>query len=237
MTWRDHCKGFAVQRRMLGRGECDQDGNCLYLVCNYERIPIRIVKKPEEVPEGWTPSGTVEWVESVLGRTVVPDYFPTFATNWIKRRIWYETKWPLRKVFIKPADRHKRFNGFVTSGRYRKKKRGPYVCSDIVTFQDEWRYYVVYGKLIGGYWYAGIGDEEKPAPEIDIQYPADWCGTADFGRLTSGEIALVECHPPFACGWYGKKHEEYAEFLTLGWKWLKEQGSMLDEQKTPIRDG
>ena len=46
----------------------------------------------------------------------------------------------------------------------------------------------------------------------------------DFGMLENGKIELIESHHPFACGWYGKNHEEYAKFLTLGWKWINDTG-------------
>jgi hypothetical protein len=147
---------------------------------------------------------------------------PFFTAFFYTRKIWIEYKWPLKKISIKPADHHKRFTGFVTSGTYSGKKKGPFVCSDIVHFKNEWRYYVSYGRLIGAYWYWGDMDDPIDAPKIDIKFPCDWCGTADFGELEDGRIELVECHPPFACGWYGRKHEEYAEFLTLGWRWIKE---------------
>jgi hypothetical protein len=216
MNWKNYCKGFAVQKT-----HCDWEGKCLAIVGALEQIPCKLVHTPKEVEEGWIPSGTVPWVTSILGKEVKPDYFPIFLKNWVSRKIWTEEKWPLSKIFIKPADRHKRFTGFITSGKWRGKKKGPFVCSEIVKFVDEWRYYISYGKVLGGYWYWGDGDEPKEAPDLNIIYPDNWCGTADFGMLDNGKIELIECHPPFACGWYGKKHEQYAEFLTLGWQYLK----------------
>lgn len=218
MNWKDYCKGFAIQQTRN-----DWEGKSLSFVAALEKIPTRLINNPKMVEDGWVPSGTVPWVTSVLGRPIVPDYFPEFLKkDWVKRKVWYQEKWPLYRTFIKPADRHKRFTGFITSGRWSGKKRGPYWCSEVVNFVDEWRYYVSYGKLLGGYWYWGNGDEPKDAPDLNITYPDNWCGTADFGMMEDGSIELIECHPPFACGWYGKKHEQYAEFLTLGWKWIKE---------------
>lgn len=219
MNWKDYCKGFAIQKT-----HCDWEGKALTIVGCMHQIPHKLIYDAKQVPDGWIPSGTVPWVTSVLGKEIIPDYFPSFLSPWVTRRVWFTDKWPLERVFIKPADRHKKFNGFITSGKYSGKKRGPYVCSEVVSFQDEWRYYVAYGKLIGAHWYWGNGDNPKEAPQINVQWPANWCGTADFGILTDGRIELVETHPPFACGWYGKKHEEYAEFLSFGWKWLKDGG-------------
>jgi hypothetical protein len=219
MNWKEHCKGFAIQK-----SRNDWEGKCLSIVGCMQQIPCKLILDATQIPDGWVPSGTVEWVERALGTVVIPNYFPLFLKSYVTRTIWLTDKWPLKKVFIKPSDRHKRFNGFITTGRYNKKKRSPYVCSEIVSFQNEWRYYVSYGKLIGAYWYLGVDDIPVDAPKLNIDWPENWCGTADFGTLPDGKLELVEAHPPFACGWYGKKHEEYAEFLTLGWKYLKEKG-------------
>lgn len=216
MNWKDHCKGFAYQR------EFDWESKCLSLVSALNNIPCKKIVEVEKVTEGWVPSGTVQWIESILGKSIKPNYFPEFLKQYVTRKIWELDKWPLEKVFIKPSDIHKRFTGFVTTGTYYKKKKPPFICSSIVSFENEWRYYVSYGKLIGAYWYNGRVDEVVEAPKLDIEWPKDWCGTADFGTLSDGRIELIEAHPPYACGWYGKKHEEYAEFITLGWKWLKE---------------
>lgn len=58
------------------------------------------------------------------------------------------------------------------------------------------------------------------APELHIEIPADYCGALDFGMLPTGELALIEANSPYACGWYGKKHELYVDWLIKGWKYL-----------------
>jgi hypothetical protein len=218
MNWKNYCNGFAIQKTLT-----DWEGKSLSIVGALQQIPVKMIYRSKDVPEGWVPSGTVPWVSEVIGETITPDYFPKFLSKWVTRNVWTQDKWPLEKVFIKPSDRHKRFTGFITSGKYHGKKKGPFICSDIVKFTNEWRYYIAYGKLIGAYWYWGDDDEPINAPSLDIQWPENWCGTADFGSFENGDIELIESHPPFACGWYGQKHEEYAEFLTLGWKWIKEK--------------
>ena len=225
MNWRDYCEGFLIQKQCN-----DWEGKSLTIVGALNNIPVRFVNKittdeTDKLKNGWVPSGTVPWISSIIGEEIKPNYFPKFLSKWVTRKIWNEEKWPLRKVFIKPSDRHKRFNGFVTSGNYCGKKKGPFICSEIVNFTNEWRYYVAYGKLIGAYWYWGNNDEEIEAPKLNIEWPEDWCGTADFGELDGGRIELIESHPPFACGWYGKRHDDYACWLSLGWHWLfKERG-------------
>lgn len=218
MDWKQNCKGFALQK-----GYLDWEAQALSIFCVINNIPFLRVHNKQKIPENWIPSGTVKWIESILDNTIPPDYFPKFLRqNWIKRKIWYQEKWPKEKVFIKPANKHKLFDGFIISGKWGERKQGPFWCSEIVDFKHEWRYYISYGEIIGGYWYQGKNEEDqKEAPDLKINYPIDWCGTADFGELTDGTIELIECHPPMACGWYGKRHEEYAKFLTLGWQWLK----------------
>jgi len=38
--------------------------------------------------------------------------------------------------------------------------------------------------------------------------------------LYNGKLALVEANHPFACGWYGKEHEIYLEWLSKGWEYM-----------------
>ncbi len=205
-------------------GSNDHETNTLGLWCNLHKIQYRHFRKASEVPKDWVPSGTVPWVESVLGRLVRPDYFPEFLRPYFHRKIWTQAKWPYgHRVFIKPADQHKRFTGFVTSGTWKGKKRGPYWCSEIVSFTNEWRYYVTNGSVVDARWYWGDQVNTPPPPTLDVQWPSDFCGTGDFGTLADGRLALVEAHPPFACGWYGRlgEGEIYARWLCAGWASLK----------------
>ncbi len=214
--WKNHCKGFAIQR-----GQCEWEGKCLIYVGIYHKIPSRLIYDAKDVIEGWVPSGTVQWVSKIIGENIIPDYFPNFLSRWITRKVWRDNKWPGKNIFLKPADKYKRFDGFITD-EMSKRKKGPFWCSEIVNFQNEWRWYIAYGEVIGAYWYKGILDEPVEAPTLDITWPKNWCGAVDFGILENGKIELIESHHPFACGWYGKKHEEYAKFLTLGWKWIQD---------------
>lgn len=176
----------------------------------------------KNIPNDYIAVGNVEWCVSVLGKNITPDYYPIFLQNHLFRNVWKTDKWPLgEKVFVKPADIYKRFTGFITNGGYKGKKRGPYWCSDIVKFENEWRYYIADGKTLCGEWYWGDDINTPIAPELNIDIPTNWCGTLDFGQLSTGELALVEAHHPFACGWYGKNHELYVEWVVKGWNYLK----------------
>ena len=221
------CDGFALQRH-----HCCPEEKALSFYALKHDIPFKWLQLPSQVPDGWVPCGTLKWMTACIGRTVLPNYFPGFMGRFVTRKVWREDKWPLRKVFIKPADEHKRFDGFVAHGTYSKKKRGPFWCSEIVSFVDEWRYYVANGKLLGAHWYTGKGaDLPQPpvAPAIDVEYPQGWCGTVDLGTLPDGRAELVEAHPPFSVGWYGSDEEEFARFTVAGWRWLMERRDMGEE--------
>ena len=168
--------------------------------------------------------GSVEWCERFLDPKPVPDYYPMWARDFMYRHTWRSERWQIGKiVFIKPADRYKRFTGFVTKDwGCTGKQRGPYMVSTPVKFTQEWRYYVAAGEVLTAGWYDGT-DEDEPAPTIEM-FPEHVYGAVDTGRLSTGDLALVEYQHPYACGWYGDSsdHKKYVDWLIAGWAWLKE---------------
>ena len=215
--------GFALQKHHTA----DKEDRAILNYCILNDVPYKRCSKPEDVPTGYIPCGTVEWCENFLSKDVtVPDYYPDFLKNHLFRKVWQTDKWPLGdRVFIKPSDRHKRFTGFITTGGYRKKKKGPYWCSEIVKFVNEWRYYVAEGRIFTGEWYDGDPINTPDAPKLNVSIPSNYCGALDFGILTTGELALVESHPPYACGWYGKDYKLYVEWIIKGWEYLNKGAS------------
>ncbi len=216
-------KGFAIQLAQMSQFNTKEETSVI-TYCILRKIPYKFCKKPDDRPEGFIPVGKVEWCDAFLPREKsVPEYYPEFLKDHLFRKVWKTDTWPMtRGIFVKPADRHKRFTGFVTFGGYRKKKRGPYWCSEVVSFLNEWRYYVANGKVLVGEWYDGDQEATPEAPELKIDIPADYCGALDFGMLTTGELALVEANSPYACGWYGKNNDLYVEWLIKGWEYLNE---------------
>ena len=188
------------------------------------RYTCRKFQNAKDVPPDFIPCGSVEWCETILGKHVVPDYYPSFLQEHLHRKIWQTTTWPIGEhVFIKPSDRYKRFTGFVTNGGYRKKKKGPYWCSNVVKFENEWRYYVSNGKVLTGEWYSGDEEGTPDAPQLEITLPDGYCGALDFGMAIFADykvLTLVEANHPFACGWYGKKHDLYAQWIIDGWNYV-----------------
>jgi len=186
-------------------------------------IELHYFNRAIDVPEDYIPQGDIGWVTSVLGFVPRPDHYPPFLLHLLYRKIWKAEKWPMEKgIFIKPYDKPKRFSARITTGTYKGKKKGPYWCSEKVTFINEWRYYFVEGKQVYAGWYIG-NDEDQEPPELNIDIPKDWCGCIDMGFLSTGEFALVECNSPYAVGWYGSLNNAsiYVDFLIKGWAYLK----------------
>lgn len=215
---------FAIQPHYQDRGVTAVASLCTTRIC-----------KDGKLQDGEVPLGSVEWTQKILGRLVEPDYFPDFLKDHIHRKVWRADKWPIgTRCFIKPAKGHKLWKAKVYSGRgYAGKKPGPYLCSEVVRFRNEYRYYVSDGKVLSGWWYWGDsqdteqqheGDMPPDAPQLAaIEFPDGYCGAVDFGELwETGELALIEANAPFSCGWYGDhKHVmDYVEFLSKGWEYL-----------------
>ena len=200
------------------------------LLFNYPKESFKYSARDEY--NGEIVVGSVEFVEQYIG-VKRPNYFPLFLkkANYLQRHVyWVESLEDLYDdyfYFIKPADRHKRFDARIVSGEDKYEpvfyswQTGPYWVSDIVQFKNEWRYYVADGKVLTAYWYLG-DEEEVDAPKLNIDWPEDFCGAVDFGRLSTGEIALVENNLPYACGWYGPHSEGkvYGEWLDKSWNYV-----------------
>lgn len=219
---------FAIQADKVN----DFEEKVIKLFCMMNNIPYKIFIKASDVqsyPNDYIiPFGSTKWFELCTNWKIIPNYYPEFLSSWLGRKVWQADSWPLnQKVFIKPADSHKRFNGRITTGGYHGKKRGPYWCSEIVHFVDEWRYYIADGKVIYAGWYIGSTDEDKPAPDLDISWPTDYTGAVDFGRTDDNRILLIEAHEPYSCGWYGRvnDYQIYGNWVIKGWDYLKNKYS------------
>lgn len=164
--------------------------------------------------------GSVEWCQDALGFAPRPDFYPNWLIEWRHRGIVADTYCPRFRnpMFIKSMDGYKLAPVRILEPGEMLPLN--WMASEVVKFDQEWRYYVADGELLAAGWYSG-GDEYEPAPELGIKWLKGWCGAVDFGRLHTGEIALVECHHPFACGNYleASECEQWAMWLELGWQW------------------
>ena len=214
--------GFASQK---GRNSFKEEIAIIhYSIMN--KIPYKFYKNKEDVPINYIPVGSVEWCEQFLNKDIIiPDYYPQFLNQYLFRKIWKTNKWPTEKVFIKPADHFKKFTGFVIK-EDSKKNRGNFWCSEVVNFENEWRYYISNSKVVAAEWYKG-NNEQLEAPKLNIVFPDNYCAAIDFGILDNGNLALVEAHLPYACGWYGKNYNIYAEWIINGWNYIKLIGGCI----------
>jgi hypothetical protein len=208
--------GFGIQK-------CRTSYREEIIVLNYcilNRIPYKFCKKATDLPKDFIPVGSTKWCENFIDKNrIIPDYYPLFLKDYMFRKVWKTNKWPNSNVFIKPSDRFKRFTGFVINGES-KRKRGPFWCSEVVTFINEWRYYILNGEIIAAEWYSGDEINEPEAPQLNINIPNSYCGALDFGLLNTGKLALVEANFPYSCGWYGKNDKLYIKWLINGWKYM-----------------
>lgn len=210
-------KGFAIVLNDLS-----VEALGLRMYCLSKDIELKKVSFDKNCPDGYVPLGSVEWCLKSLGRNIEPDYFPAWAKDHLYRKVWKQNSWIAdKKLFVKPADVYKRFTGFVISENS-KQKDGDLIYSEVVSFENEWRYYVSYGQILCSGWYAGNEEDMPDPPELNINIPKEYCGALDFGTLPDGKIALVEAHHPFACGWYGEKQEEHMFFQWIvdGWDYM-----------------
>ena len=219
-------KSFAIQENFSDRG-------VVSIIVNYK---YRILKNIEGLKEDEIPYGSVEWIEKILNKNITPNYFPNFLHKFIHRKWRVSNDWPYgEKCFIKPNYRHKAWQGFVYNGEEDiKPKQGPYLIQEVVRFRNEYRYYVVNGKVLSGWWYWGDslndkqiheGENIPDAPKLPkIDWPKSFCGAVDFGELyDTNKLVLIESNFPYSCGWYGEhsNHKDFAEFLEKGWLYVK----------------
>lgn len=172
-------------------------------------------------------SGSVETVQTYLKRTFKPNYFPSWALPFAGRSISYvENLAELPKVpsFLKPSDFLKRFDGFLWNGIDELNEVPPFEVQSPVEVLSECRYYVTSGQVVAKGWYSPtlIDEIESPPLPRDLSIPASWSGTIDCGKTTENDSIIIECHSPFACGWYG----ESSDFMIFG-KWLEDGWNFL----------
>lgn len=229
---------FPLKRVVLQRGYDGTESSAVALACTYERIPYRRIGVGDPLPcEDCVPVGTVEFVEQHLPAPPVPDYAPEFLQSLLRRKTWIarsrdEVKLP---CFVKPADRYKRFDGFVAHERS-EVPDGPLFCSETIPdlLQHEWRYYVAGGVVLASGWYDGLDMTETPdAPPIPLSLPNHYYGALDMGMTREGYFLLIESHHPYACGWYGALHgaTTYLSWLMLGWQYMLE--SCVQKEASP----
>jgi len=208
----------------------------VHYTATMNRWKVQVYDSHASIPSYCTPVGSVEFCLNILGMDVKPDYYPYFLKEHFYRNVWLSDTCDITKepIFIKPADRYKRFDGVIANKENINTFVGPYWCSGVLSFLNEWRYYITNGKVVASGWYSGSEDvADLDAPKLNINIPETYCGALDFGTVVEypDTIVLVEANHPFACGWYGKDHSAYTQWLIDGWKYmlaLKDRCGILD---------
>lgn len=211
---------FCIQRGLGGR-------ESLAIRSASEWLGAEVVVSEKALP-GATPIGSVEFCEPVFGDHFVR-FFPDFLRHTFNRPLMryrgpYRIEGP---VFVKDISGWKTpfESRLLPHGESMELPEGDFLLSPQMQFWDEWRYYVACGEVVATGWYKGM-NPDTPAPVLHgVEWPKDFSGAADFGSLVDGRVALVECHAPFACGWYGEDHRDYALWQALAWEnrnwWLR----------------
>lgn len=207
--------GFAFQI-----GDNSKEVYSIIKISLTNNVPFYRFKPTESVPKNLIPVGSVEWIESILGYHPIPDYYPDFLNKFLHRTILVRYSWPEEQnIFVKPADRYKRFDGCI-SHISDNKYDGPLICSKLLNITNEWRYYISNGKILAKEWYDGINldvDDEPSPPNVEIIFPDWFCGAVDFGLTSDNKFVLIESQHPYACGWYGKDDYIFAKWISAGW--------------------
>jgi hypothetical protein len=208
---------FCLQSPYCGREILSAENGARALGINCVRSVLPI--------DGFIPVGTVEYCAPVFGKEPkIKNFYPDFLANYITREINLVCSQTSSDCFFaKNATEWK-----SDHPKFVKEVSGESLwwVSDLVRFTQEWRYYIADGCLITAGWYDG-DNQDEPAPQLDIKWPSGFSGAVDFGRLSSGQIELVEAHAPYGCGWYGetRENELYALWLYESWNhrsfWLQ----------------
>ena len=169
--------------------------------------------------------------------------YPEELTKYLHRNIWKCKLGDIRRkilenddippVFIKPANKLKKFTGCVVStvsdiyDGYLVGRAGnslDIICSDPVEWVSEYRVPVINGQIKDYCHYDGDPGIMVDKGEVEsmvrdyVTAPAAYC--IDVGVLGTGETALVEVNDAFSVGMYSMTPEIYGELLTTRWKEL-----------------
>jgi hypothetical protein len=185
----------------------------------------------ETVVNGWIRS--VNKAFQIIGATEpveisIPDELMSFAG----RKIWTSTLEEIRKyeprVFIKPLEGHKLFNGHIRTGEMKDliytsmyPDETKILVSEVVDFVSEYRGFVLEGKLIGLKHYRGdytkIVDAKIIESAITEYKSAPVAYSIDFGLTDDNRCLLVEVNDAFSLGCYGLDPVWYARMIEARW--------------------
>ncbi len=174
-----------------------------------------------------------------LGHELPPSAdYPDSLTPFLHRRIWRSTLTAARAavertgepIFVKPIGTRKRFTGIVIDSAESwplasVPGRTSVWCSEVLTFQSEYRAFVSDGEVLGlrHYW----GEPALTPDWVTITSMVAAFGpnapdgyAMDIGIIPSGDTALVEVTDGFALDSYGLEPLLYLGVLGARWRQL-----------------
>lgn len=185
----------------------------------------------ETIVCGWI--RTVNKAFEIVGAKQPPEVsIPEELMSFAGRKVWTSTLEEIRKyeprVFIKPLDGHKLFNGHVRTGEMKDLiYTAPYpdetkiMVSEVVNFVSEYRGFVLDKKLIGLKHYRGdftkIVDNKPIESAIRAYDSAPVAYSIDFGLTDDNRNLLVEVNDAFSLGCYGLDPVWYARMIEARW--------------------
>lgn len=162
--------------------------------------------------------------------------YPDALSTRLGRRVWTSTVAEVvdhiehsgAPLFVKPKDDAKRFTGFVAATRADLRhfagasRRLEVLCSEVLTFEAEFRAYIVDGRVAATARYKGDGD--APASFVDEcvrQFADAPRGYAlDVANTPTGPV-VIECNDGFGLGLYeGVPSTVYADLICARWEEL-----------------
>ena len=231
--WSDSCDSAAKGFKALGfqvKGYNSQEKNWCKKVGVAKETPVR---------------GSVQSVRAALRYLGVPEPknvdIPNELMEFAGRKIWHSTvgevqKKAAAKVFVKPLDFQKDFSGHTVYDGWSSilsglPKNYRLLCQEVVNLTEEFRCYVVEGKIVG-IRSVGIRSVEDSSPSLTPRehaligemlkayknQPAGFC--LDVARKVTGhskQPVLVETNEGFSCGNYGIDHAKFAQMIKARW--------------------
>lgn len=171
-----------------------------------------------------------------------PDDYPVCLRSFLRRKVWESTLGEVERgldagltspVFVKPAQRRKRFTGEVFYSERdvavlgNVSRRQQVWCSEVVRWLVESRVYVVDARIVTVDRYEGDSSValdlevvESAIAEYHRSGAAPSAYGIDFGVLETGETALIEVNDGYALGAYDIAADRYTELLMRRWREL-----------------
>lgn len=162
-----------------------------------------------------------------------PIDYPVELHRFLGRKIWRSRIDVLTEsnewgIFIKPADRCKKFTGRAIDHSHDLIKCGDLSdsaeevwCSELVNFVAEWRCFIRYDRILGVHQYTGdwrVAFDPQVIESAVAAYTSAPAGYAiDFGVTDTGETLVVEVNDGYALGAYGLPPIFYAQLLSARW--------------------